>query len=64
MKLVLPPRPAAKMEQQDESVQPMWVFAFLLHDAVEDGLRRNEICVRLTRVIRIRPRAGREVDEG
>src|SRR6187431_779302 len=63
VKLVLPARPTAEMEQQDEPVQAVWIFAFALQDTFEDGLRGNEIGVRLARVIRIRARARGEVDE-
>ena len=51
------------MQQQDETIQAMRVFAFAFQDAVENLLRRNEVGVRLAGVVGIRARAGREVDE-
>jgi hypothetical protein len=63
MKLVRAPRPAAEMQQEDETVQAVRVGLLTLQDAVEDDLRRREVPVRFAGIIRVRPRAGRVIDE-
>ena len=64
VEFVRPARSGAEVQQQDESIQPVRVFALFFEDAVKDDLRGHKIPVRLTRVIRIGPRAGGEIDEG
>lgn len=57
MKFVRAPRAAAEMEHENETIQAVWVFAFALEDAVEDGLGRNEVGLTLMSGIQTGKRA-------
>ena len=63
MKLVRASRPTADVEQKNEAVQAVRIFAFVTQDAVEDDLRGDEVRLGFAGVVSVRARAGREIDE-
>ena len=63
MEFIRASRPAAEVQQQQETVQAVRVFLCSLEDAVEDGLRGDEVFIRFTGVIGVRARAGGVIDQ-
>src|SRR5439155_14885596 len=63
MELVGATGTGANMQQQQEPVQSVRVRLLFGDDAVEDGFRGNKILFRFARVVGVRARAGREIDE-